>query len=72
MFYKNDKDDRKMMYEITAEVKKGMQSWGNIKLRRDYAMTKEDLIQTLEKTEIDFDCFIKTDISVKNFQCIKL
>ncbi|MBC9130372.1 hypothetical protein FcAc13_03505 [Frischella sp. Ac13] len=61
-----------MMYEITAEVKKGMQSWGNIKLRRDYAMTKEDLIQTLEKTEIDFDCFIKTDISVKNFQCIKL
>lgn len=72
MFYKNDKDDRKMMYEITAEVKKGMQSWGNIKLRRDYAMTKEDLIQTLEKTDIDFDCFIKTDISVKNFQCIKL
>lgn len=61
-----------MMYEITAEVKKGMQSWGNIKLRRDYAMTKEDLIQTLEKTDIDFDCFIKTDISVKNFQCIKL
>ncbi len=61
-----------MMYEITAEVKKGMQSWGNIKLRRDYAMTKEDLIHTLEITEIDFDCFIKTDISVKNFQCIKL
>lgn len=60
------------MYEIIAEVKKGMQAWGTIKLHRDFAMTEQELIKTFEIVEIDFDKVIKTNVEIRNFQCNKL
>ncbi|AJA44634.1 hypothetical protein C7375_102119 [Frischella perrara] len=60
------------MYKITAQVKKGMQSWGTVILYRDFEMNKNDLIKSFESYVIDFEREIKVDVEVKNFQCIKI
>ena len=60
-------------YQITAEVKKGWQAWGNVILNRDSRMTESELIKTLSTVESDFgNGKSKVEVQVRNFQCVRV
>ena len=57
-----------MAYKITAEIKKGWQSWGSIVLKRDSKITEKSLIKTLSTVQTPFGKS-KVDVVVRNFVC---
>lgn len=57
-----------MAYKITAEIKKGWQSWGTIVLKRDCKITEKSLIKTLSTVQTPFGKS-KVDVLVRNFEC---
>lgn len=57
-----------MAYKITAEIKKGWQSWGSIVLHRDSKITEKSLIKTLSTVQTPFGKS-KVDVQVRNFAC---
>ena len=57
-----------MAYKITAEIKKGWQSWGSIVLKRDSKITEKSLIKKLSTVKTPFGKF-KVDVVVRNFVC---
>lgn len=57
-----------MAYKITAEIKKGWQSWGSIVLHRDSMITEKSLIKTLSTVQTPFGKS-KVDVQVRNFAC---
>lgn len=57
-----------MAYKITAEIKKGWQSWGSIVLKRDSKITEKSLIKTLSTVQTPFGKS-KVDVQVRNFAC---
>lgn len=57
-----------MAYKITAEIKKGWQSWGAIILHRDSKLTEKALIKTLSTVQTPFGKS-KVDVQVRNFEC---
>lgn len=57
-----------MAYKITAEIKKGWQSWGSIVLKRDSKITEKSLIKTLSTVQTPFGKS-KVDVQVRNFVC---
>ncbi|MBI0114458.1 MULTISPECIES: hypothetical protein [unclassified Gilliamella] len=58
-------------YQITAEVKKGHQSWGTIVLHRDSKLTEKGLIKTLATVKNSFGN-TKVDVEVRNFECVRV
>lgn len=62
-------------YQITAEVKKGWQAWGNVILNRKSRMTESELIKTLSTIESNSDFGngkSKVEVQVRNFQCVRV
>ena len=62
-------------YQITAEVKKGWQAWGNVILNRKSPMTEQVLIKTLSTIESNSDFGngkSKVEVQVRNFQCVRV
>ncbi|WP_141671591.1 DUF1187 family protein [Gilliamella apicola] len=57
-----------MAYKITAEIKKGWQSWGAIVLHRDSKLTEKLLIKKLSTVKTRFG-ISKVDVHVRNFTC---
>lgn len=57
-----------MAYKITAEIKKGWQSWGSIVLKRDSKITEKSLIKTLSTVQTPFGKS-NVDVQVRNFEC---
>jgi len=51
-------------YQITAEVKKGDQEWGEILLNRDSRMTEGSLAKSYGASKIA--------VQVRNFQCVRV
>ncbi|OCG45688.1 hypothetical protein A9G34_00885 [Gilliamella sp. Choc4-2] len=60
-----------MAYKITAEVKKGWQSWGTVNLRSDKKMTERALIKIYSTAKTVFGAS-KVDVQVRNFQCVRV
>lgn len=58
-------------YQITAEVKKGWQSWGTIVLHRDSKLTETGLIKTLATVKNSYGKFT-VNVQVRNFQCVRV
>ena len=58
-------------YQITAEVKKGWQSWGTIVLHRDSKLTETGLIKTLATVKNSYGKFT-VNVQVRNFQCVRM
>ena len=60
-------------YQITAEVKKGLQAWGTVNLIRKSPMTEQVLIKTLSTVVSDFgNGKSKVEVQVRNFQCVRV
>ncbi|MCX8602678.1 MULTISPECIES: DUF1187 family protein [unclassified Gilliamella] len=57
-----------MAYKITAEIKKGWQSWGSIVLQRDSKITEKTLIKTLSTVKTPLGKS-NVDVQVRNFEC---
>lgn len=60
-----------MAYKITAEVKKGWQEWGVIKLITKSKMTEAELIKMYGVIKVGF-MKEKVNVLVRNFQCVKV
>ena len=60
-----------MAYKITAEVKKGWQEWGSLKLITKSKMTEADLIKTYSVIKVGF-LKEKVNIQVRNFECVRV
>ena len=58
-------------YQITAEVKKGWQAWGSLKLITKSRMTESDLIKTYGAIKVGF-MKEKVNVQVRNFQCVSI
>ena len=70
--YKRQGGNTKMTrYQITAEVKKGWQAWGNVILNRDSRMTESELIKTLSIVKSESGTFT-VGVQVRNFQCVRV
>lgn len=57
-------------YQITAEVKKGWQAWGVIKLITKSKMTEADLIKIYGVIKVGF-MKEKVNVQVRNFECVR-
>ena len=58
-------------YQITAEVKKGWQEWGSLKLITKSKMTEAELIKTYGVIKVGF-LKEKVNVQVRNFECESL
>ena len=58
-------------YQITAEIKKGWQAWGSLKLITKSRMTEAELIKTYGVIKNGFNRE-KVDVQVRNFQCVRI
>ena len=58
-------------YQITAEVKKGWQAWGLLKLITKSRMTEAELIKTYGVIKNGFNRE-KVNVQVRNFQCVSI
>ncbi|QHJ78045.1 MAG: hypothetical protein [Bacteriophage sp.] len=58
-------------YQITAEIKKGWQEWGSLKLITKSKMTESDLIKTYGAIKVGF-MKEKVNVQVRNFQCVSI
>ena len=57
-------------YQITAEVKKGWQAWGSLKLITKSKMTESDLIKTYGVVKNGFSKE-RVNVQVRNFECVR-
>ena len=58
-------------YQISAEVKKGFQEWGNVLLNRDSRMTERGLTKQMATVKGVFGTSI-IDVQVRNFKCVRI
>ena len=58
-------------YQITAEIKKGWQEWGLIKLITKSKMTEADLIKIYGVIKVGF-LKEKVSVLVRNFECVRI
>ena len=57
-------------YQITAEIKKGWQEWGSLKLITKSKMTESDLIKTYGVVKNGFSKE-RVNVQVRNFECVR-
>ena len=58
-------------YQITAEIKKGWQAWGSLKLITKSKMTEAELIKTYGAIKVGF-MKEKVKVQVRNFECVRV
>ena len=58
-------------YQITAEIKKGWQEWGLIKLITKSKITEADLIKIYGVIKVGF-LKEKVSVLVRNFECVRI
>ena len=58
-------------YRVTAEIKKGDQEWGSLKLITKSKMTEAELIKTYSAIKVGF-MKEKVNVQVRNFQCVRV
>ena len=56
-------------YQITAEIKKGWQEWGSLKLITKSKMTEAELIKMYGVIKVGF-IKEKVNVQVRKFQCV--
>ena len=58
-------------YQITAEIKKGWQEWGSLKLITKSKMTEAELIKMYGVIKVGF-LKEKVNVQVRNFECVRV